>query len=163
MPDAPRPARLIGGLFETHLNVADLARSMRFYGDVLGLELGTHEPARGLAIYWIGPRGKGFLGLWEKPVAEVASQHFAFEVARADLDGAIAALKRQGVGVRNFFNQPTDVPTVFGWMPAASVYFDDPDGHLLEFLAMLPGEPRPEAGILPLDEWNRLTRSAPAG
>jgi hypothetical protein len=34
-------------------------------------------------------------------------------------------------------------------MPAASVFFHDPDGHLLEYLAMLPHQPRPEAGVVP--------------
>jgi hypothetical protein len=44
----------------------------------------------------------------------------------------------QGVAVKNFFDEPTDVFSVFRWMPAASIYFDDPDGHLLELLARLP-------------------------
>ena len=30
------------------------------------------------------------------------------------------------------------------WIPAASVYFKDPDGHSLEFIAMLPEPPQPE-------------------
>jgi lactoylglutathione lyase len=29
-------------------------------------------------------------------------------------------------------------------MPTASVFFKDPDGHLLEYLAMLPQNSRPE-------------------
>ena len=37
---------------------------------------------------------------------------------------------------------------VFAWMPAVSIYFDDPDGHLLELIAMLPGEAQPEGGIV---------------
>jgi hypothetical protein len=41
-------------------------------------------------------------------------------------------------------------------MPALAIYFRDPDGHLLEFLAMLPDEPRPEAGVVSWDEWQRL-------
>jgi lactoylglutathione lyase len=35
------------------------------------------------------------------------------------------------------------------------VYFRDPDGHLLEYLAMLDESPRPASGILPWSEWNR--------
>jgi lactoylglutathione lyase len=42
---------------------------------------------------------------------------------------------------------------VIGWMPAAAVYFDDPDGHSLEYLAMLDAAPRPELGIAPWAEW----------
>jgi lactoylglutathione lyase len=51
-----------------------------------------------------------------------------------------------------FFGQPTHEPTVIGWMPAAAVYFRDPDGHMLEYLAMLV-EPAGE-GIVPWSEWN---------
>jgi hypothetical protein len=39
-------------------------------------------------------------------------------------------------------------------MPAASVYFKDPDGHLLEYIARLPGAPQPERGVVPWNEWN---------
>jgi lactoylglutathione lyase len=41
-------------------------------------------------------------------------------------------------------------------MPAAAIFFDDPDGHLLELLAMLPGKPKPEIEVVSLEEWNRL-------
>ena len=62
----------------------------------------------------------------------------------------------------DFFDRPTDEPSVFGWMPAASVFFRDPDGHLLEYLAMLPHEARPEAGVVPYGEWTvRWARPAP--
>jgi lactoylglutathione lyase len=50
-----------------------------------------------------------------------------------------------GVEPLDFHGQPTNEPSVIGWMPAASVFFNDPDGHLLEYLAMPPHEPRPEA------------------
>jgi lactoylglutathione lyase len=38
-------------------------------------------------------------------------------------------------------------------MPAVSVYFADPDDHLLEYLAMLPDEPRPDIGVVTYSEW----------
>jgi hypothetical protein len=37
--------------------------------------------------------------------------------------------------------------------PAAAVYVRDPDGHLLEYLAMLEEEPRPDLGIVPFSQW----------
>ena len=43
-------------------------------------------------------------------------------------------------------------------MPAVSVYFLDPDGHLLEYIAMLPDRPRPEAGIMTWTTWCALDR-----
>jgi catechol 2,3-dioxygenase-like lactoylglutathione lyase family enzyme len=86
----------------------------------------------------------------------IIPQHFAFEVALADLSRAIANVRNRGIVLWNFFGKATDVPSVFGWMPAASIYFNDPDGHLLEFIAKLPGEPRPEIGVMSLDEWTVL-------
>jgi hypothetical protein len=44
-------------------------------------------------------------------------------------------------------------PMVFGWMPAIAIYFHDPDGHSLEFIAMLP---QPALGVGTWDEWQRL-------
>jgi len=150
-----KPASVISGLYETHLHVADLARSMRFYGDVLGLQLALQDTTRALAFYWIGAPGQSFLGLWQKPQTEITRQHFAFLVDPANLEHGIASLRANGVSVKNFFDEATDVPSVFGWLPAASIYFDDPDGHLLELIARLPEAPRPERGIVSLPEWLR--------
>lgn len=147
----------IKGLFETHLNVASLERSMQFYEEVLGLQRGTVDADRRLAIYWIGGWGRAFLGLWEKPPALIVRQHFAFEVELRHLDEATRALAQHGIEVRDFFGVRTAVPTVFGWIPAASVYFSDPDGHELEFLARLPGPPRPDAGIVSLNAWQQMS------
>src|SRR5512132_1895854 len=38
-------------------------------------------------------------------------------------------------------------------MPAAAVYFRDPDGHLIEYLAMLDESPRPGRGIAAWSQW----------
>ncbi len=170
MPNNQTPAAFITGLFETHLRVANLERSMHFYEQVLGLQLGVKDEARRGAIYWVGGWGRAFLGLWEKPPNkdfrpwrkdEILKEHLSFRVAPENLDRAIAALKRKGIEVRNNSGERTDVPNVFAWMPAAAVFFDDPDGHLLELLAMLPDKPKPEIGIVSLEEWNRL-RGSPA-
>lgn len=53
----------------------------------------------------------------------------------------------------SFFETETTEQSVLGWMPAAAVYFRDPDGHLLEYLAMLDAEPRPDLGILSWSKW----------
>lgn len=44
---------------------------------------------------------------------------------------------------------------VLAWMPAASLYFRDPDGNLLEFLSMLPEAPQPQLGVIPWSRWNQ--------
>jgi lactoylglutathione lyase len=162
------PAAFITGLFETHLQVRNLECSMEFYAKVLGLELGLKEESRRVAIYWIGGRTKSALGLWEKPPwvyettagDQIVTQHFAFEIDLADLGRVVTSMKQRGIELRNFFGETTDVPSVFGWVPAASIYFNDPDGHLLEFVAKLPGKVKAEIGVVSLDEWNRLNQSA---
>ena len=55
----------IHGLFESHLTVMDLPRSMTFFGQTLGLELAEVFWERRVAFYWIGGRGRSMLGIWE--------------------------------------------------------------------------------------------------
>ncbi|HET8888569.1 MAG TPA: VOC family protein [Candidatus Angelobacter sp.] len=162
-----RPATFLRGLFEAHLHVLDLERSMRFYEDVLGLELGRHEAARRAAFYWVGKDQSTMLGLWEAPpwITDgtsniVQMQHIAFSVALEDLDNVIQNTKEKKIELRNFFGEATDEPSVFGWMPAASVYFHDVNGHLLEFIARIDHEPEPDVGIVSLSEWNDRMRPA---
>jgi lactoylglutathione lyase len=71
-------------------------------------------------------------------------------------------LRARGVTPLSFLGAETCEPDVLSWMPAAAVYFEDPDGHLLEYLAMLDDEPRPDAGVVPWSEWDRR-KSDPSG
>ena len=146
MPEAVR----VDGLFETHLSVADVPRSVAFYRDVVGLDLALEVPERGAAFLWIGAPGQAMLGLWSLGSAPLGMQlHIAFTASVDDVLRAPGHLRSQGVQPLSFFGEETDEPSVLGWMPAAAVYFRDPDGHMLEYLAMLDGPPRPEAGIVP--------------
>ena len=77
------------------------------------------------------------------------------------MDRAVDDLRSKGLPTTNFFDQATDVPSVFGWIPAVSIYFRDPDGHELEYIAKLPGEPKPELGVIAWDEWQALTARTP--
>jgi lactoylglutathione lyase len=141
-------------LFETHLDVHDLERSITFYRNVVGLEFAFLVLERQVAFFWIGGRGKSMLGLWSGSSSPNAARlHIAFAL---DLDAVLAspsALRQHGVEPLDFAGRPATEPSVIGWMPAASVFFHDPDGHLLEYLAMLPQEPCPEAGVVPYGEW----------
>jgi hypothetical protein len=40
-------------------------------------------------------------------------------------------------------------------MPAAAIYFQDPDGHSLEYISMLPEDARPELGVLNYKDWEK--------
>ena len=151
MTGAPSPA----GLFEAHLTVGELGRSIAFYRGVVGLELAFESPDRDAAFLWIGAPGNSMLGLWTAGHApQSVSLHLAFRTSIADVLGACEHLRSLGVTPLSFSTTQTDEPSVIGWMPAAAVYFRDPDGHLLEYLAMLDEAPRPDLGILSWSQWS---------
>jgi lactoylglutathione lyase len=144
------------GLFEAHLTVADLDRSVAFYRDAVGLEVALELDSGGAAFLWVGAPGEAMLGLWSLGSAPVGlSLHIALKASLADVLGACDALGSAGVTPLSFFGEETGEPSVIGWMPAAAVYFRDPDGHLIEYLAMLDGPPRPELGIAEWSAWER--------
>jgi lactoylglutathione lyase len=148
------PGARVDGLFEAHLNVGSLERSVPFYRDVVGLGLAYELPERGVAFFWCGDPGGSMLGLWEQgsmPMGMVL--HVAFSVALEEVLAAPERLAAHGVEPLSFFGEPAREPSAIGWMPAAALYFRDPDGHSLEYLAMLDGAPRPELGIVPWSDW----------
>jgi len=150
----------IRGLFESHLTVSDLQRSRIFYESVLGLELAHITPDNRAAFYWLGEAGTSMLGLWESGTSpQRLSLHVAFRTDLPALLDAPAQLRAAGVAPLDFWGNPSDEVMVLAWMPAASVYFHDPDGNLLEFLAMLPDPPRPELGVI---SWSRWRETVPA-
>jgi lactoylglutathione lyase len=142
------------GLFETHLTVSDLDRSVAFYRDVIGLPVALEVPERGAAFLWIGGPGEAMLGLWSLGSAPISlSLHIALATSLRAVLGACDALRSKRVTPLSFFGDETTEPSVIGWMPAAAVYFRDPDGHLIEYLAMLDEPPRPDRGIIPWSAW----------
>jgi lactoylglutathione lyase len=144
----------VHGLFEAHLTVADLDRSVAFYRDVVGLPVALELPDRGAAFLWVGAPGRSMLGLWSIGSAPMGMVlHVAFRVELDQLLQAPALLEASGVAPLSFFGEPAAEPSVIGWMPAAAVYFRDPDGHQLEYLAMLVERPRPELGITTWSGW----------
>jgi lactoylglutathione lyase len=150
---------MISGLFETHINVSDLDRSTVFYQQALGLTLGRREEERRVSFLWVGRPGEAMLGLWEKPRELVVPQHFAFRASIEDVrERAVLWLHERNLRPYNFLDDGTGRPMVFGWMPALAIYFNDPDGHALELIAMLPDSPRPEVGVVSWERWSQLTR-----
>jgi lactoylglutathione lyase len=146
----------VRGLFETHLTVTDLARSVAFYRDVVGLSLAFEAPERGAAFLWAGDPGTSMLGLWSLDSVPVGlTLHVAFAAPLGDVLDACGRLRASGLTPLSFFGMETTEPSVIGWMPAAAVYFRDPDGHLLEVLAMLDEPARPDAGIQRWSSWQR--------
>jgi lactoylglutathione lyase len=145
----------IDRLFEAHLIVADLEKSIAFYRDRLGLELAHVESARRAAFFWVGARGDSMLGLWQGGAGpQKTTTHIAFATTAEDVLRAPQRLQSAGIDALDFNGRPTDEPIVLAWMPAAAVYFLDPDGHLLEYIAMLEGEPRPDEGLVEWRAWH---------
>ena len=157
MPRTPTPT----GLFEAHLTVTDLDRSVAFYRDVVRLPVALQLPERGAAFFWIGRPGESMLGLWSLGSAPMGLVlHIALRMSLVDVLDAGEALRAVGVTPLSFFGEEAGEPSVIGWMPAAALYFRDPDGHQLEYLAMLDQPARPELGIVSWSEWSRATETA---
>jgi lactoylglutathione lyase len=88
----------ISGVYETHLPVANLARAITFYRDVLGLELAREFPERGIAFFWVGDKTQGMLGLWQNGSALMwMSSHFAFRMTKEAVLAAPDRLAALGV------------------------------------------------------------------
>jgi catechol 2,3-dioxygenase-like lactoylglutathione lyase family enzyme len=115
----------IRGIYEVAIRVKDLAKSEVFYRETLGLEVGVRDERR----RWLFLRAGGQAGmvLLQEDKGVWPTQHFAFTVEEVDIEAAATALKQRGVGVEG--------PVYHEWMPATSVYFPDPDGHVLELCA----------------------------
>ena len=145
---------MIKGLFETHLFVENLERSVDFYKNVLGLTECSYNDDRRIAFFWIGEPKGAMLGLWEKPKEEIDIRHFAFGFEVEDvLNKSVDFLKTRNLKPYNFLKDGSEQPMVFAWMPALAIYFKDPDGHDLEFIAILEGDGKPELGVITYDEW----------
>ncbi len=117
----------IRGLYEVAIRVKDLPRAEAFYKDVLGLAEGIRDERRN----WLFLRAGGDAGMvvLQEDKGEWPTQHFAFTADAADMDRAASWLREKGIEVKG--------PVTHDWMPAKSIYFDDPDGHALELCAPL--------------------------
>jgi lactoylglutathione lyase len=152
------------GLYEVHLPVTNLQRSIDFYMSKLGFELGWSTPGGSSALLIYDDEGtRWMLGLfWVETVVHrsPAEYHISFRVAEAQADTMVAWLRARGIEPFHPPHAPiqgtVDEPIVHGWMPAAAVFFKDPDGHLLELIADLSDAPRPDFLYRPLSEWRAL-------
>jgi len=149
-------------LYETHIPVSDTKAAEKFYREIVGLPFAYRDPTRDIVFMWADAKEKAMLGLWGPNTAygkqEGATQkhHIAFAVRFDELIAAITNLNQKGIEVLGFSGEKTDEPTVIGWAPAAMIYFRDPDGHMLEFITILPDPPNPSF-IGRYSEWKKLT------
>ena len=144
-------------LYETHLPVASTEKSAKFYLEIVGLEFAYRDPGRDIVFLWIGPGRRSMLGLWG-PMTLYGKEphrcHLAVALSLPELLEASKRLNRLGIATSNFAGKETIEPSVIGWMPSAQLYFRDPDGHSLEFIALLDDPPDPPF-IGSLSEWRK--------
>lgn len=144
-------------LYETHLSVADTDASQAFYTAIVGLELAHRDLTRDIIFLWAGAQRRSMLGLWGPATAyggDFHKSHLAFAVSLAELLAAGERLRSSGVICQDFRGEQTDEPSVIGWMPSAQLYFRDPDGHSVEFIALLD-DPPDASFIGSLSEWRK--------
>jgi catechol 2,3-dioxygenase-like lactoylglutathione lyase family enzyme len=153
----------IRGVNHLALVCKDMARTVEFYRDVLGMplvrtidlpgDLGQHfffDIGNGdtLAFFWFpdGPAAapgvaapSSLPGRGEFRTAHGSMNHIAFNVPAENFDEYYERLKTKGIDVTpimNHDNSPTQVsPEMTDSVFVRSVYFFDPDGICLEFAA----------------------------
>ena len=110
------------------LRVSDVAKSVRFYHKTLGLK---YEPE---ALVRVSPTL--VLQLIEQPPP--VSQHLAFSMTKEEFDAAFARLKAMQVPYGDNFDTVGAMtgPGISNGSGknASSIYFRDPDGHMLEIM-----------------------------
>ena len=114
----------LDGLLESSLYVEDLARSVRFYQMVLGMELIASDAERLRAM---GVGGRQVLLLFKKGASPdhdgSGRLHAAFSISASELVEWEKRLAEHGVAIESRTTWPRG---------GQSLYFRDPDGHLLE-------------------------------
>lgn len=115
------------------LKVNDLAASIAFYTEVLGFPIeGRDGP---FTVVRAGPGCTLQLAAWGTPGME----HYAFEVTPAEFEAIFARLRERGIAHGPSFDSvgrntgPGEESGARG--PAPTLYFNDPDRHLIEIRA----------------------------
>jgi len=144
---------MIKGLYEAHLQVKDLTRSIEFYQKI-GLKLAYREDEA--AFMWVVPR-QSWIGLWQSNVPGIATSHLAFWIDYADMKGAITWLRDRGIEPVEFKGLKPLEPIARPSQANCSVYFDDPDGNSLELICNLPSAAQ-ELPKMYLSEWEKTAK-----
>jgi catechol 2,3-dioxygenase-like lactoylglutathione lyase family enzyme len=87
----------IRGLYEVAIRVTDLTKSEGFYRELLGLEVVARDERRS----WLFLRAGGQAGMvvLQEDKGIWPTQHLAFTVMEADLEGAAAVLRKRVIAV----------------------------------------------------------------
>lgn len=112
-------------LNHTIVHARDATASAQFLVDMLGL-----EPARKLAHFTVVQVGPTSLDLIETD-SRITPRHFAFLVSEVEFDAIFARIKAREL---DYWADPfrREAGRINHWDDGRGVYFDDPNGHLLE-------------------------------
>lgn len=118
---------MVVSLNHTIVHARDPEASARFLVDLLDL-----PPPRRLGHFTVVQVGETSLDFLPAEGA-VASRHFAFLVPEPEFDRLFAKLQASG---RPYWADPfhREPGRINHWDDGRGVYFDDPDGHLLEVI-----------------------------
>jgi catechol 2,3-dioxygenase-like lactoylglutathione lyase family enzyme len=106
----------------------DKQRSASFLTDILGL-----PPARPFMHFLIVELANGVSMDYYEIVGEIARQHYAFLVDDAEFEAGFARIKAAG---QDYWADPARSKggQINHHWGGRGVYFEDPDGHLLELI-----------------------------
>lgn len=148
---------IASAIYETHISVSNLERSIHFYRDILQLEFCHIDEQRRIAFFWVGTGKQSMLGLWESSDPGFEKRHFAFKASEAFIvNESIDFFTRNNLAFYNFLKADDRQPMVFAWMPAVAIYFNDPDGNILEFISIIDGTPDAALGVVSYSDWKKL-------
>lgn len=142
-----RPA-IVRGVAEIVLNVRDIEKMQRFYEEIFGFQLHSRFPEPDPTIIFLtihdqesalsrgghpvllalidplrhGPAKGRFDGINRR---QSSLNHLAFEIDRRDYESQKTRLEELGLEPR---------PEVFPFLKAMALFFEDPEGNLLEFI-----------------------------
>jgi catechol 2,3-dioxygenase-like lactoylglutathione lyase family enzyme len=151
---------MIKGLYEAHLPVKNLEKSIEFYKK-LGLKFAWRD--HDTAFFWI-EEGKSWIGLWEINEYETpyhpSLRHIAFRVSYEDLKRSLTWLESLDIEAVPFGSRTSVEPFVRPYQGNASVYFNDPDGNSLELICYLevPKELQHITEKFSITEWENLLK-----
>jgi catechol 2,3-dioxygenase-like lactoylglutathione lyase family enzyme len=133
-PPAPLPRKPVRAIDHVVIAVSDWERSNAFYRDVVGADVvGLDDPPRWRYRFGDQQLNVHGPGMDPQPVARIPAEPGMADLCfvwSGDIDEAIAHLERQDVPIED-----GPVPRNGAQGPGQSVYFRDPDGSLLEFIA----------------------------
>lgn len=114
-------------LNHTIVHARDKEATARLLTEVLGLP--PHKILGHFAVVQVGETSLDFLETDEK----ISPRHFAFLVSEAEFDEIFARIRDRDIPfwADPFHNEPNQINR---WDDGRGLYFDDPNGHVLEVL-----------------------------